>query len=191
MALTQFNQWEPRLDPVNGVMAQEPRLFAHDAVAVVVGAINNSDSNHGLDVSNYGSGYSVNDVITLSAPAGGGTTATVTVLAVDAAGVITDYEMTNVGSTYTINEAFTQGGVAPAGGTGFAGNVSNIDIPNTQKRGACLYIGAAAGLATLSVVMESGNTAVFNTISGGTVLPILVKRIATGGLSANDVIALY
>ena len=191
MALTQFNQWEPRLDPVNGVMAQEPRLFAHDAVAVVVGAINNSDSNHGLDVSNYGTGYAVNDVITLSAPAGGGTTATVTVLAVDAAGVITDYEMTNVGSTYTINEAFTQAGVAPAGGTGFAGNVSNIDIPNTQKRGACLYIGAAAGLATLSVVMESGNTAVFNTISGGTVLPILAKRITTGGLAANDVIALF
>ena len=191
MALTQFNQWEPRLDPVNGVMAQEPRLFAHDAVAVVVGAINNSDSNHGLKVTNYGSGYSVNDVITLSAPAGGGTTATVTVLAVDAAGVITDYEMTNVGSTYTINEAFTQGGVAPAGGTGFAGNVSNIDIPNTQKRGACLYIGAAAGIATLSVIMESGNTAVFNTISGGTVLPILVKRITTGGLAANDVIALF
>ena len=191
MALTQFNQWEPRLDPVNGVMAQEPRLFAHDAVAVVVGAINNSDSNHGLDVTNYGSGYAVNDVITLSAPAGGGTTATVTVLAVDAAGVITDYEMTNVGSTYTINEAFTQGGVAPAGGTGFAGNVSNIDIPNTQKRGACLYIGAAAGLATLTVVMESCNTAVFNTISGGTVLPILVKRVTTGGLAANDVIALF
>ncbi len=191
MALTQFNQWEPTLDPVNGVMAQEPRLFAHDAVAVVVGAINNSDSNHGLKVTNYGSGYSVNDVITLSAPAGGGTTATVTVLAVDAAGVITDYEMTNVGSTYTINEAFTQGGVAPAGGTGFAGNVSNIDIPNTQKRGACLYIGAAAGIATLSVIMESGNTAVFNTISGGTVLPILVKRITTGGLAANDVIALF
>ena len=191
MALTQFNQWEPRLDPVNGVMAQEPRLFAHDAVAGGVCAINNSDSNHGLKVTNYGSGYSVNDVITLSAPAGGGTTATVTVLAVDAAGVITDYEMTNVGSTYTINEAFTQGGVAPAGGTGFAGNVSNIDIPNTQKRGACLYIGAAAGIATLSVIMESGNTAVFNTISGGTVLPILVKRITTGGLAANDVIALF
>ncbi len=53
MALTQFNQWEPQLDPVNGVMAQEPRLFAHDAVAVVVGAINNSDSNHGLKVTNY------------------------------------------------------------------------------------------------------------------------------------------
>ena len=286
MALTQFNQWEPRLDPVNGVMAQEPRLFAHDAVAVVVGAINNSDSNHGLKVTNYGSGYSVNDVITLSAPAGGGTTATVTVSKINAPevtvlnddliaaattnqtdfvdnsytgtvgvtagystsgagtgliitvtvagntatkvnvdsvgtgfaagdtititgsggvlggvtgnlvltlgkGSITDYEMTNVGSTYTINEAFTQGGVAPAGGTGFAGNVSNIDIPNTQKRGACLYIGAAAGLSTLSVVMESGNTAVFNTISGGTVLPILVKRVTTGGLAANDVIALF
>jgi hypothetical protein len=192
MALTQFNQWEPTLDPVNGVMAQEPRLFAHDAVAVVVGAINNSDSNHGLEVTNYGTGYAVGDTITLSTPAAGvvGDRAVVTVLAIATGGVVSDYSVTTVGAKYVLNEVVTQ---AATSGTGvnFAAKVSNIDIPNTQKRGACLYIGAAAGLATLSVVMESGNTAVFNTISGGTVLPILVKRITTGGLAANDVIALF
>ena len=32
----------------------------------------------------------------------------------------------------------------------FAGNVSNIDIPNTQQRGCCIYVGT--GLATLTVV---------------------------------------
>lgn len=192
MALTQYNQFDPKLGPVTGVMQQEPRVFAHDAVAAgVIGRINNTDANHGLAVTNYGSGYAVDDVITLSSPALGGTDATVTVLAVNGTGVITNYTMTNVGSTYALDEAFTQAGVAPAGGTGFAGNVSNIDIPNTQQRGCCIYIGAAAGLATLSVVMESGNTAVFNTISGGTIFPILIKRITTAGLAANDVIALY
>ncbi len=192
MALTQFNQWEPTLDPVNGVMAQEPRLFAHDAVAVVVGAINNSDSNHGLEVTNYGTGYAVGDTITLSTPAAGvvGDRAVVTVLAIATGGVVSDYSVTTVGAKYVLNEVVTQ---AATSGTGvnFAAKVSNIDIPNTQKRGACLYIGAGAGLATLTVIMESGNQAVFNTISGGTVLPILVKRITTGGLAANDVIALF
>ena len=197
MALTQFNQWEPTLDPVNGVMAQEPRLFAHDAVAVVVGAINNSDSNHGLEVTNYGTGYAVGDnlvldTITLSTPAAGavGDRAVVTVLAIATGGVVSDYSVTTVGAKYVLNEVVTQ---AATSGTGvnFTATVSNIDIPNTQKRGACLYIGAAAGLATLTVIMESGNQAVFNTISGGTVLPILVKRVTTGGLAANDVIALF
>jgi hypothetical protein len=59
MALTQFNEWEPTLDPVNGVMQQEPRVFGHDAKLIVIGAINNSDANHGLKVTNAGTTYSV------------------------------------------------------------------------------------------------------------------------------------
>jgi len=39
--------------------------------------------------------------------------------------------------------------------------------------------------------MESGNNVSFNTISAGTILPILIKRVNTAGLAANDVIALY
>ncbi len=67
MALTQFNTWEPVLDPVNGVFQQEPRVFAHDAVNIALaGAINNSDANHGILVTNAGSTYTVGDVIELT-----------------------------------------------------------------------------------------------------------------------------
>ena len=65
---TQFNTWQPQLDPVNGLQAQEPRVFAHDAVEVVVGAINNSDANHGITVTDAGRKYEAGDTITLSNP---------------------------------------------------------------------------------------------------------------------------
>ena len=188
MALQQFNEWEPRLDPVNGVQAQEPRVFAHDAHPVVVGAINDSHSNHGITMTSGGTGYAVDMVLTMTG--GAGTGAEVTVTAVDG-GVITDYTVSNVGSAYVVGNSLTQSGAsAPAGGTGFTCDVANIDIPNTQKRGCCLYVGASAGLTSLTAVMESGNTATFKTVSAGTILPILVKRITTA-LDTNDVIALY
>ena len=96
MALTQFNQWEPQLDPVNGVMQQEPRVFGHDAKLIVIGAINNTDSNHGLNVTNFGTGYVVGEKFSVTT--GTGTGAKVTVLAVNSLGVITDYEVHQVGS---------------------------------------------------------------------------------------------
>ena len=188
MALTQFNEWEPQLDPVNGRQAQEPRVFAHDAHAVVVGAINNSHANHGITMTAAGTGYAVNMIITLTG--GTGSSATVKVTGVSGIGAITNYEMQNVGSGYVVGDNLTQAIVTPSGGSGFTCTVSNIDIPNTQKRGCCVYVGAAAGLTSLTVVMESGNTATFKTISGGTILPILIKRV-TSTIATNDVIALY
>jgi len=283
MALTQFNQWEPQLDPVNGVMAQEPRVFSHDAVGVVVGAINNSDANHGIKVTNPGNGvgkYAVGDTITLSNPTSvvvallasittpftaatdgiylctatggaivanvvttgsgtgltfnltvsGGVTTQIDILtagsgyavgdtitmnsarfggavnevitldadnfleavlrvdAIDADGKVTDYEVTTPGAGYSLGQSLTS--TSSGSGVGFTCDVTNIDIPNTQKRGCCLYIGASTGLTSLTVVMESGNTATFKTISAGTILPILVKRI-TSTLTTNDVLALY
>jgi len=191
MALTQFNEWEPRLDPVTGIEAQEPRVFAHDAVAVVIGAINNSHSNHGITMTSDGSGYAVDMVLTMTG--GTGTGAEITVTAIGGAGAtgpITDYTVSNVGSGYVVGDNLTQSGAsAPAGGTGFTCTVSNIDIPNTQKRGACIYVGAA--IASLVVEMESGNTATFKSISAGSILPLLIKRVVSGISASNDVIALY
>jgi hypothetical protein len=195
MALQQFNEWEPRLDPVNGVQAQEPRVFAHDAHPVVVGAINDSDANHGLSVTNFGNGganpYVVGDTITLTTPTAGvvGDRAVITVTAVDADGVITNFDVTTVGQLYVVGDTANQVLTTSAAGTGFAATVSNIDIPNTQKRGACVYIGAAGGLS-ITVVMESGTEVSFNNISEGSILPILIKRV-TSALTANDLIALY
>ena len=284
MALTQFNEWEPRLDPVTGIEAQEPRVFAHDAVAVVIGAINNSHSNHGITMTSGGTGYAVDMELTMTG--GTGTGAKVTVKAINAPtvtvlnndlisatttnqtdfvngtytgtvgttagystsgsgtgliitvtvegntatkvnvdsvgtgfaagdtititgsgggilgggtgnlvltvgkGSVKDYEVSTVGSGYAVGNNLTQSGASsPAGGLGFTCTVSNIDIPNTQKRGACIYVGA--GIASLVVVMESGNTATFKSVSAGSILPLLIKRVVSGISVANDVIALY
>jgi len=185
MAKNQFNAFDPQLDPVSGRQAQEPRVFAHDAVAVVVGAVNTSWSDGGVsELISGGTGYGVSSGVATTG--GAGTGLTVNILTVDT-GVITSFEVAAVGSGYAVGNTIT----ISTGGANATFTITNIDIPHTQKRGCCIYVGAAAGLATLSVVMESGNTAVFNTISAGTILPILIKRITTAGLAANDVIALY
>ena len=101
--------------------------------------------------------------------------------------VITSFEVAAVGSGYAVGDTIT----ISTGGANATFTVTNIDIPHTQERGCCIYVGAAAGLPTLNVTMESGNTVSFNTISAGTILPILITRVNTAGLAANDVIALY
>ena len=42
MAKNQFNAWEPGLDGLEGNFQAEPRVFAHDAKAIVVGAVNST-----------------------------------------------------------------------------------------------------------------------------------------------------
>jgi hypothetical protein len=192
MALTQFNEWEPQLDPVAGREAQEPRVFAHDAVAVVIGAINDSDANHGIRITNAGSSYTVGDEITLTTNGAATVAAIVVVDAISGtpgSGAVTDYHIksTNLGAGYTLTGA---GSIQDDSGAGaFACVITNIDIPNTQKRGACIYVGA--GIASLELEMESGNTAVFKSVSAGSILPLLVKRVVSGISATNDVIALY
>ena len=187
MALQQFNEWEPRLDPVNGVQAQEPRVFAHDAHAVVVGAINSSHSNKGLTITASGNGFIIGETITYAGGSASGAGLVLTVTAIDG-GAVTNFDVTTVGSGYIVGESLTF--TTSGAGAAFTVDVANIDIPNTQKRGACVYVGAAAGLTSLTVEMESGNLVSFNTISGGTILPILIKRV-TSTIATNDVIALY
>lgn len=77
----------------------------------------------------------------------------------------------------------------------FIGSVASIDLPSTTERGACIYIGNK--MATLTVKMESGESATFQNILAGAFMPILIKEVTTatleGGTDAgdNDVIALY
>ena len=192
MALTQYNTFDPQLDPVNGMMQQEPRVFAHDAVAIVIGAVNDSHSNHGLAVTNFGGGYAPTDTITLSSPAAGGAPqrAVVTVDTISgggATGPVATYTVTTPGSVYVQDEAFTQAATS-GGGAGLIGTVASIDIPNTQKRGCCLYIGNSGDV---EVIMESGNTAVFTGVATGAFLPILVKQVVTTNTTATLILALY
>ena len=211
MALTQFNQWEPQLDPVNGVMQQEPRVFGHDAKLIVIGAINNTDSNHGLNMTSGGTGYAVDDEITVTTPTGTGAAvgdrAIVVVTAVDAGGAVTDYYIKVSGVT---NKNYLVGGTAnhvsvnPAGGSGFASTVTNIDIPNTQKRGCCFYIGDITAGAQLKVVMEAAkhdgtagtgyaatDTVTFEGVLAGGTYPILIKQLVYNATGPTSVVALY
>ena len=211
MALTQFNQWEPQLDPVNGVMQQEPRVFGHDAKLIVIGAINNTDSNHGLNMTSGGTGYAVDDEITVTTPTGTGAAvgdrAIVVVTAIDAGGAVTDYYIKVSGVTnrnYLVKGAANHVSVSPAGGSGFASTVTNIDIPNTQKRGCCLYIGDITAGAQLKVVMEAAkhdgtagtgypatSTVTFESVLAGGYNPILVKQLVYNATGPTSVVALY
>jgi len=211
MALTQFNQWEPQLDPVNGVMQQEPRVFGHDAKLIVIGAINNTDSNHGLNMTSGGTGYAVDDEITVTTPTGTGAAvgdrAIVVVTAVDASDAVTDYYIKESGVTnrnYLVGGAANHVSVSPAGGSGFASTVTNIDIPNTQKRGCCLYIGDITAGAQLKVIMEAAkhdgtagtgypatSTVTFESVLAGGYNPILVKQLVYNATGPTSVVALY
>jgi len=173
------------MDGLAGNMMAQPRVFSHDAVAIVQGAINASELDGGVSaLISGGTGYAVGSGVATTG--GAGTGLTVNILAVDG-DVITSFEVAAVGSGYAVGNTIT----ISTGGANATFTVTNIDIPHTQERGCCIYVGAAAGLATLNVTMESGNNVSFNTISAGTILPILITRVNTAGLAANDVIALY
>lgn len=184
MAVNSFNNFTD-LDAVNGVFQQEPRVFAHDAKAIVIGAINNSYPGHGLNMTNAGSTYSVGDNISVSG--GTGSSAIVKVLAISGAagsGVITNYEVSTVGSGYTKNDVLTDPG---AGAASFI--VTNVDIPGTSRRGACVYVGNGGG--NITVIMESGNEVTFANVVSGQFLPILIKRMVSVSGTVANVLALY
>ena len=201
---------------------KQPRVFAHDAWPIVIGAINytwNINTKFpaplnwaGIVVTDAGDGganpYVAGDTITLSAGSGS-VPGVLTVLAVDDDGLITDFSfdpttISNLGAGYVVGDALTQAGTTSAAGTGFECTITNIDIPNTQEAGCCLYFSPAAGAAAnITVIMEAGtydNSAgdgypagdvkTFTLVQPGVFLPILVKQI-TSATVANDILALY
>ena len=191
---------------------KQPRVFAHDAHAVVIGAINSTWNMNkkfpgtmnwgGIKVTSGGTGYDVGMVLRMTG--GTGTDIDVTVDAVSG-GVVTDYTVTDVGSGNLVGDSLTQlGASTPAGGTGFTCDVANIDIPNTQEAGCCIYFSpAAAAAANITVIMEAAQwdgsagdgypaaaVKTFTLVQPGVFMPILVKQI-TSATVANDILALY
>ena len=292
MAQKQFNDWDPTRSGLEGNMMAEPRLFAHDAAAVTIGALNSSDADYGILITNAGAGYEVDMVIATTGSATGsgaevkvlginapsaavvnddlaaaittnqtdfvdntytgtvGTTAgyttsgagtgliitvtvagnTVTKVNVDSAGTgfvagdtvtvtgsggvlggatgnlvitlgtgsISKYELEDVGATYLVGDTLTQNGATtPAGGLGFACTVTNIDIPNTQKRGCCVYNGSAAA-QDITVVMEGAaidtttntgydKSVTWKNVPSGAMMPMQIVQLVAG----TDILALY
>ncbi len=207
---------------VIGQEHKQPRIFAHDAWPVVVGAINYTWNTNkkfpaplnwaGIVVTNAGNGganpYVAGDTITLSA--GSGTVPGVlTVDAVDADGLVTDFSFdhttaSNLGAGYVVGDSLIQAGTTSVAGTGFECDVTNIDIPNTQEAGCCLYFSpTAAAAANIDVIMESGkwdgsagdgypasDVKTFTLVQPGIFMPILVKQV-TSATVVNDILALY
>jgi len=158
-----------------------------------------------------GTGYAVDDEITVTTPTGTGAAvgdrAIVVVTAVDASGAVTDYYIKESGVTnrnYLVGGAANHVSVSPAGGSGFASTVTNIDIPNTQKRGCCLYIGDITAGAQLKVIMEAAkhdgtagtgypatSTVTFESVLAGGYNPILVKQLVYNATGPTSVVALY
>ena len=189
MAITQFNQFEPKIAGLEGNMQAEPRVFAHDAAAVVIGAVNGSWSDSGAAITTAGAGYNGGVAVVSSGTA---TTTTLGVgvgLTVDCtveviSGAITSVEVNAAGSGYAVGDTVTVDNIGGAGGGSCTLTISNIDIPNTQRRGCCLYSGASQ---TVQVELESGNTVSFVGVNAGSFLPILAKRLVVG----TNILALY
>lgn len=67
-------------------------------------------------------------------------------------------------------------------------------IPNTSDRGVCLFVGVK--MASITVTMESGNSAVFKGVAAGAFMPVLVTSVTaatpdSGALADNDIVVLY
>ena len=82
----------------------------------------------------------------------------------------------------------------PHSSSGFNGNVASTDLPSTDQRGACLYIGSK--MTSITAKMESGKSVTFKGINAGSFMPVLVKEVTaavpdSGPVQDNDIIALY
>jgi len=172
------------MDGLQGNMMAQPRVFGHDAKAIVIGAINTSESNNGFTFVG-GTSFVAGDVGSTMTAATGGATFEITELIDN--GAILGLRNTNPGSGYTVGTSINL-----TGGTGSGASFipTNIDIPNTQQRGCVVYNGNAA--QTVSLVTEAGGAAVdFPLCQPGKTVgdksPILAKRITAG----SNLVAVY
>lgn len=173
-----------------GNTAAQPRVFGHDAVAVVIGAVNTSwpgdisgDGKGGVsDLISGGTGYTAGTgVATTSSASGTG----LTVDTVVSGGVVTSFTVNAVGSGYVVGETITITG----GTTNATFTITNIDIPHTHERG-CVLLHVANASASVGLVMESGNAITVRVKAEDIVghqCPLLVKRVTSG----SDLVAVY
>jgi len=166
-----------------GNTAAEPRVFGHDAVPVVIGAVNTTwPVNGGVSaLISGGTGYTAGTgVATTSSGSGTGLTLDIDV----DGGVVTSFTVNAVGSGYVVGETITI-----SGGTGATFTITNIDIPNTHERG-CVLLHVANSSASVGLIMESGSPITVRVKAEDIVgheCPLLVKRVTAG----SDLVAIY
>ena len=191
--MAEYNEWEPVLGPVNGLMQQEPRVFGHDALTLTAATLQGA-----LTITNGGSAFEKSDIGDTVAQSGarapaGGSGATFNITDVTE-GAVTGVELTSSatgGTGYAADMVITLA-AATSGGSGCKITVSatGADIPNTGKRGAVVYNGKSTA-QDITVVTEAGKSVEFKSCQPGTVVghkaPILAKKLVTG----TDCVAIY
>lgn len=187
---------------VKGVQANEAaqaRVFAHDAINVVVGALNWSAENGGIKIMSGGTGFVNDEEITLATASG---TSAVFIVVEQVGGVVTKVKQKYIaanlgtasdlyksGSGYQVGNAIISS-TSSGSGVSFTARVTDIDLPNTTERGACLYVGNTQ--TELVVFMESGKRVVFKNVQQGNFLPIQVIQVESWSTTTlGDIIALY
>lgn len=189
----QFNEWEPTTDGLEGNFQAEPRVFVHDALNVVVGNVSGlKDLSGGETTSAFVDGA-------VMATSGGAAGKGLTLKINASGGIVTGVEIIDPGgqrraagadvanyAAYVIGEVITI--ASPGAGADATLVVNSTDIPNTQKRGCCLYVGVSLDL---TVVLEGGNQVTFKAVPAGSFLPVLVKKVINTLTDTGDVIALY
>jgi len=168
-----------------GNTAAEPRVFGHDAVDIVIGAVNTTWSVDGgvSALTNGGSGYTA---ATGAATTSSGSGTGLTVDTVVDGGVVTSFTVNAVGSGYVVGETIT---ISGGGATDATFTVTNIDIPNTEERG-CVILHTSQNSAQVSLIMESGNPITVRVKAEDIVghqCPLLIKRVTAG----SDLVAIY
>lgn len=202
MAQQQFNDWDPTRSGLEGNMMAQPRVFVHDAALIVIGALNCSDANFGISITDPGDDFVVGETVDITTA---GTDAVLTVDEISEtgggppnSGIIINYHIDcdDAGTLYAVGDVIA--GLSGSGaGNGLDLVITNIDIPGTQKRGCCLYNGNAAA-QSITVVMEGATydgsigtgydaTVTFPNVPSGSFLPIEVVQLVTG----TSVLALY
>ena len=166
-----------------GNTASQPRVFGHDAVDIVIGAVNTTWSVDGgvSALISGGTGYTAaSGVVTTSSGSGTG----LTVDTIVESGVVTSFTVNAVGSGYIVGETITI-----SGGTGATFTVTNVDIPNTEERG-CVILHTSNNSAEVGLIMESGNPITVRVKAEDVVghqCPLLVKRVTAG----SNLVAIY
>ena len=135
-----YNNWEPTLNGLEGNTMAQPRVFGHDAKAIVIGAIDNSNPNIFTNFTAGTEGYAT--LTGLATTGGGGTGLTVNGLSVgEIAPLVGNLTITTAGTGYSNGTSVVLTG---GSGTGAKANVSVnagvIDAINISDLGSKGYV---------------------------------------------------
>jgi len=177
------------IEGVVGNMMAEPRVFAHDAKQIVVGAINTTTNVDALEITNDGANYVVGTEVVATGVNGGALASgqlplKIIPTEVASGGQLIKFTISDPGSGYASDDLIT---FLPIGSLEF--KVLDVDLPNTKQRGCCLYVGSAQ--STLRVEMESGSDTIFRGVPAGSFLPIQIVRVIDYGTRATDSAGIY